>query len=263
MTDMLKDALEKVDLVALAPMVETVAFALPVFVFLTLVTIVLRGRRRRAGRRVGVENGPIDTQVAPSIEAPTSIQRDHDMERAVGGSRSEDARASDVAGDTSVRTVGSRSLGLITTAQDAAQSALPVAGVASSDAQITAPTLSIAALNMQIEHAMASASTTSVAPLYLEVARLHKAAGDYSAYLVALRSAAGTAAQFGPRAAHAEARLALAEAAFEAGDLTGACEQWQMARVALQEDGQKAAYAQTDKRMRDNGCPTDWVLTDF
>ena len=115
----------------------------------------------------------------------------------------------------------------------------------------------------QINDATASSSKTALAPLYLELARLHRAAGNETASLAALRSAAGLSAQHGPRAAHAEARLELAEAAFKSGDLTGACEQWQMARTALHEDGQKDAHARVEKRMRDNGCPTDWVLTDF
>lgn len=101
------------------------------------------------------------------------------------------------------------------------------------------------------------------AAIYLDMADAHLELGDVAARMQALRSAAGIAAQHGPRADHARARLALAEAAFEAHDLTGACEQWQMARSALFEDGQKAAYDRVDRRMRDNGCPTDWVLTDF
>jgi len=57
--------------------------------------------------------------------------------------------------------------------------------------------------------------------------------------------------------------LELAEAAYLAGDLTTACEQWQLARTAYLEDGQMERHASIEKRMRANGCPTDWVLTDF
>ena len=119
------------------------------------------------------------------------------------------------------------------------------------------------ALQAQIDQVMKVQPNNTLAPLFLEMARHHKAAGDEAAYLAALRSAAGLGAQHGPRAAHAEARLQLAEAAHKAGDLTGACEQWQMARDALYDDGQKEAHARVEQRMRDNGCPTDWVLTDF
>jgi hypothetical protein len=81
--------------------------------------------------------------------------------------------------------------------------------------------------------------------------------------MTALRSAAGYASLHGPLGCHAAARLQLAEAAYSAGDLTSACEQWQMARGAFLEDGQMDEHARIDRRMRDNGCPTDWVLTDF
>ena len=47
------------------------------------------------------------------------------------------------------------------------------------------------------------------------------------------------------------------------GDLTSACEQWQIARTAYLESGDTDQHARIEKRMRDNGCPTDWVLTDF
>jgi hypothetical protein len=121
----------------------------------------------------------------------------------------------------------------------------------------------IDALQRRLSEAKVSAPKSALAPLYLDLAQQHRDAGDETARLSALRSAAGLAAQHGPHAAHAKARLELAEAAYAAGDLTGACEQWQMARMALHEAGDRTAQAGVDKRMRDNGCPTDWVLTDF
>jgi hypothetical protein len=79
----------------------------------------------------------------------------------------------------------------------------------------------------------------------------------------ALRSAAGYGSLHGPPSAHGAARLALGEAAHLAGDLTSACEQWQMARTAFLEGGDTEQHDRIEKRMRENGCPTDWVLTDF
>jgi hypothetical protein len=118
-------------------------------------------------------------------------------------------------------------------------------------------------MKARLNHSITQAPKSAQAPLYLEIAKVHRSQGDELACLSALRAAAGLAAQHGPHSAHAEARLELAEAAYTAGDLTGACEQWQIARTALLDDGQKVAHASVDKRMRDNGCPTDWVLTDF
>ena len=99
--------------------------------------------------------------------------------------------------------------------------------------------------------------------LYLELALAYRAAMRASECLRALQNCAGLAAMHGPPEVHAQARVGLAEAAFEAGDLTGACEQWQMAKIIYHDSGAREAYASVDKRMRANGCPTDWVLTDF
>lgn len=115
----------------------------------------------------------------------------------------------------------------------------------------------------QIASIAALGKKNTLAPLYLQLASAHQHRGNTEGQLAALRSAAGLAAQHGPRSAHAEARVQLAEAAYLAGDLTSACEHWQLARGAFQDDGQKDAHAKIEKRMRDHGCPTDWVLTDF
>lgn len=125
------------------------------------------------------------------------------------------------------------------------------------------PRVRVEMLKADLKSAMLSQSNTALAPIYLELARQFFAAGDEKSYLDALRSAAGIASQHGPRAVHAEVRLELAEAALRAGDTIGACEHWQMARIAFEEDGQRDAFDRVDQRMRDNGCPTDWVLTDF
>lgn len=104
---------------------------------------------------------------------------------------------------------------------------------------------------------------SSLAPLHLALARAHMAAGRDAEALVALRSAAGLAALHGPRPVHAEARIELADAAYRTGDLISACEHWQLARTAYQDEGQADNAIRIEKRMRENGCPTDWVLTDF
>lgn len=119
------------------------------------------------------------------------------------------------------------------------------------------------AIAAKIDSAVARGEKTALAGLYLDLASAYARAGDQNAHMDALRSAAGNGALHGPHAAHAAARLALGEAAHEAGDLIGACEQWQLARTASLEGGDAAQHAMIEKRMRDNGCPTDWVLTDF
>ena len=121
----------------------------------------------------------------------------------------------------------------------------------------------LALVKQRLDAALGAGDKVALAPLYLELARAHRDAGQHSDCLTALRSAAGLASQHGPRTAHADARLELAEAAFVSGDLTSACEHWQLAKIALHDDGQREAQVRVEKRMRDNGCPTDWVLTDF
>jgi hypothetical protein len=115
----------------------------------------------------------------------------------------------------------------------------------------------------KIEHALVRGEKTSLSGLYFDLAGAHERLGNDEARMSALRSAAGYGALHGPPLAHAVARLALAETAHQAGDLASACEQWQMARTAFQQGGETEQYARVDKRMRENGCPTDWVLTDF
>lgn len=109
----------------------------------------------------------------------------------------------------------------------------------------------------------AKAAGEPLAELYLTLGRARLTAGDEREGLECLRSAAGLAARSGPALVHAEARIELAEAALRSGDPTSACEHWQMARMAFLDIGDAASGDKVDKRMRSNGCPTDWVLTDF
>lgn len=121
----------------------------------------------------------------------------------------------------------------------------------------------IDAISKKIEDALTRGEKTSLSGLYFDLASGNERLGNVEARMSALRSAAGYGALHGPPAAHAAARLALAETAHQAGDLTSACEQWQMARTAFLQGGDTERHARVEKRMRENGCPTDWVLTDF
>lgn len=103
----------------------------------------------------------------------------------------------------------------------------------------------------------------ALAMIYLALGRARMTNGETASGLDALRSAAGLAALHKHAALHAECRLDLAEAAYEAGDPTSACEHWQMARMAFLEADMRSEGDKIDQRMKANGCPTDWVLTDF
>ncbi len=119
------------------------------------------------------------------------------------------------------------------------------------------------AISKKIEDALMHGQKTALSSLYFDLASAYESLGNVEARMSALRSAAGYGALHGPPVAHAAARLALAETAHQAGDLASACEQWQMARTAFQQSGETEQHARVEKRMRENGCPTDWVLTDF
>lgn len=139
----------------------------------------------------------------------------------------------------------------------------PKAALPSPPANMLSAKSRLADVRQRLDASDTITQPASLAPLYLEMAALHAEDGNETARMTALRSAAGLAAQHGPRVAHADARLQLAEVAYLSGDLTSACEHWQIARTTLLDDGQKDASSKIDQRMRDTGCPTDWVLTDF
>lgn len=99
--------------------------------------------------------------------------------------------------------------------------------------------------------------------LYLAFAQEEIAQGHTDTGADHLRSCIRWAAKARNPAIEAEARLELADLARAAGDLTTACEHWQIARALFHKLDRKDALAGTEDAMRRHGCPTDWVLTDF
>lgn len=61
----------------------------------------------------------------------------------------------------------------------------------------------------------------------------------------------------------AAARLELGDLARQDGDLITACEHWQIARGLFHDLKNKPRVKAIETRMREQGCPTDWVLNDF
>jgi hypothetical protein len=121
----------------------------------------------------------------------------------------------------------------------------------------------IAKLEAGIAQAEEAGATVELAELYLALGRAHMADGAEGEALSALRSAAGLAALHKAPKVQALARLDLAEVAMSHGDPITACEHWQMARMAFLDAGDRVEGEKIDRRMRGQGCPTDWVLTDF
>ena len=111
--------------------------------------------------------------------------------------------------------------------------------------------------------AEAANQESELAALYLEQAQVDLFAGNTDAAAVQLRKSIMLATTLDQKAIHAAARLELADLSKADGDLTTACEHWQMARGLFHALDQKVEMDKTDARMLRNGCPTDWVLTDF
>jgi hypothetical protein len=130
-----------------------------------------------------------------------------------------------------------------------------------------APTLKAkvdpAALLAAIHEAEAMGQRDRLPGLYLSLAQCRFEAGSSSEAEELLRKCILGAGAARHKATHAKARLALGDLAHAGGDPTTACEHWQIARALFHELRQVEDHAEAEQRMLRNGCPTDWVLTDF
>ncbi len=115
----------------------------------------------------------------------------------------------------------------------------------------------------RIAAAESRSAEAELSSLYLALARdrLANARGEEGGEL--LRKSIRLAAKLGQKQVHGGARLELGDLLREQGDLTTACEHWQIARGLFHELQMEGELAAAEKRMRQNGCPTDWVLNDF
>jgi hypothetical protein len=119
------------------------------------------------------------------------------------------------------------------------------------------------ALAAAVAEAEAAGQPDRLPGLYLSLARFHLQSGETpDAEQLLLKSIRG-AANGRHKGVHAQARLELGDLAHAGGDLTTACEHWQIARALFHELKQPSDHKAAETRMLRNGCPTDWVLTDF
>ena len=91
----------------------------------------------------------------------------------------------------------------------------------------------------------------------------HIAAGAPEEAATQLRLCVRLASKLKQRETEASARLELGDLARASGDLTTACEHWQLARALFTDLKRNAEMAAAERRMEQAGCPTDWVLTQF
>jgi hypothetical protein len=120
-----------------------------------------------------------------------------------------------------------------------------------------------AALMAAIGEAEAAGQGARLPGLYLLLAQWRLDSGEASAAADLLRQCIRAATSAGQKDAHANARLALGDLAQAGGDPVTACEHWQIARSLYGELRRSREHDAVEVRMRKNGCPTDWVLTDF
>jgi hypothetical protein len=118
-------------------------------------------------------------------------------------------------------------------------------------------------VELRVREAEERSDKDALPGLYLELAQIRLADGATSQSEDLLRRSLRVAV--GPRFkdVQARARVALGDIAFESGDRSTACEHWQIARALFHELKQSSEHAAVESRMLKNGCPTDWVLTDF
>jgi tetratricopeptide (TPR) repeat protein len=120
-----------------------------------------------------------------------------------------------------------------------------------------------AALLAAVNEAEAAGQRDRLPGLYLALAHCRLEAGDNGDAEELLRKCLRGAAPARHKATHAKARLALGDLAHAGGDPTTACEHWQIARALFHELKLADDHEAAEQRMLRNGCPTDWVLTDF
>lgn len=119
------------------------------------------------------------------------------------------------------------------------------------------------AMAAAIARSEARGDNNEIAHLYIKQATAYIAAGRREEAASRLRDAIRVAALNRLAEPHALARLELGDLYLSNGDPTTACEQWQIARNLFHDLSRPADRDDVDKRMLGNGCPSDWVLTDF
>jgi len=123
--------------------------------------------------------------------------------------------------------------------------------------------LDSAALTAAVRDAETHGQHERLPGLYLSLAWCQLESGGSSDAAELLRKSIRGSASPQHKEVLARARMALGDLAHASGDLTTACEHWQIARALFHELKQGRELEVVEMRMQRNGCPTDWVLTDF
>jgi hypothetical protein len=119
------------------------------------------------------------------------------------------------------------------------------------------------ALILAVEAAKAERDDVALSRDSVLLAKLLIARSARSEAAALLQSAALVARRAKLPVVHAQARIELADLARSDGDMTSACEHWQMAKLMFHETGRRMDQDRMADLMRQNRCPTDWILTNF
>ncbi len=125
------------------------------------------------------------------------------------------------------------------------------------------PVQDVAGLEKRIEGLKGDPESSQLAGLYRELAAHYRNRGEYDSASATLRESLGVAMRLNLKEEQARSRLEMGEVMADKGDLVAACEQWQIARELYAETNQKNESVAIDAKMRETGCPTDWVLNEF
>jgi tetratricopeptide (TPR) repeat protein len=115
----------------------------------------------------------------------------------------------------------------------------------------------------EIARAEAAGDEAALAGLYLALARERTVVGEIAAAADLLRRSIRFASLQKLHETHGRARLELGDLERMSGDLTSACEHWQIARKLASDLRDAALLRAAEERMQRHGCPTDWVLNEF
>lgn len=142
-------------------------------------------------------------------------------------------------------------------------SAIPAAAVPSPAPLSEWASLDRRALEGRLSKAMRQGKDAELPMLHLALADRSLVNHEQADAEEFLRKAILGATAADQKTIHARARVTLGDLAHGSGDLTTACEHWQIARGIFLELSRSADQEAVERRMQRNGCPTDWVLTEF
>lgn len=125
------------------------------------------------------------------------------------------------------------------------------------------PPIALDDLLSAIAAAETSGDDARLAGLYIGLARHYASTGRADDAAEVLRKSIRISSRLGLKPEHGAARLELGDIARAGGDLTTACEHWQIARGLFFELKHTRDLDAAEARMQKSGCPTDWVLNDF